>query len=169
MFQIFNTETSTHIFVGPTGGLCLELRAIPYLERTRASSREEICNLLPGKVFLLLQINKELVVFGRELELRTAGFWSCCWHSGLPNHAGRAMNSWGRGWTAFHIVATDSFRRILIWEPMTVVLLRPGLRMRGRGTGSVRVKRVTLGLAVVTLGKVDGQIAGSLRLFEWQV
>lgn len=85
------SESSTHHFVCPDGRLCFELRAIPYLQRTRTAAGEKVGNLLPGEVLLFLEVDEQLVVLGRELELGTAR--SRCWlrHPFLADDIGRSV------------------------------------------------------------------------------
>ena len=59
----------TYRLVRPLRRLRLELRAVPNLQRSRRPPREEIRDLLPRQALVLLQVDQELVVFGRKLEL----------------------------------------------------------------------------------------------------
>lgn len=82
---------TTHQLVIPDRRLCFELGAVAYLQSAGAAAGEEVRNLLPGQVLLLLEVHEELVVFGRKLELRPTRARRGSGHSLLANDAGRAM------------------------------------------------------------------------------
>jgi hypothetical protein len=54
----FMTRVTTYHLIGPDGGLCFELRAVPHLQSARAAAREEVGDLLPGEILLFFEVDK---------------------------------------------------------------------------------------------------------------
>lgn len=83
----------TYRLVRPLRRLRLELRAVPNLQRSRRPPREEIRDLLPRQALVLLQVDQELVVFGRKLELGPSRLLRWRGHPRLADHAWRPAAS----------------------------------------------------------------------------
>jgi hypothetical protein len=141
----------TYHLVGPNRGLCFQLCAIANLQRSGATTREEVRDLFPRQILLLLQIYEQLIILGCELELGTPRSESRWRHTILPDHAGWSLVLWSRRIKALHLM-----RWRLIWQSM-VMMVRGEWR---RVTWLVQ-SRLRLSMATVRC-EVDRQVVSRI-------
>lgn len=76
--------------IRPHSRLGLQFRAVPHLQRATAPAGKKLSDLLPREVFVLLEVDEQLVVLGTELELRAARAGRRLRHPGLADGAREA-------------------------------------------------------------------------------
>lgn len=117
--RVFNRGLArTHHISVPLLRLCFQLCTIPHLQSPRRPPGEEVGNLLPGEVLLLLELDEELVVVGRELELGPLGALGRLRHALLPDDTRRRRHH------ADRFIASHQLRDRFRMRESVVVLLR---------------------------------------------